>query len=164
MICSCGLLKWTNYIQAAMLLFFWVSEPDLCPAESHRAAGTAPGGEPPNHQSHKGLCAGAHRHRSRVAQWPAAIQERQWLLGPAFWWSPHLPRRQTPRLPVCSRQPWSNGLTGEYVCVVWSDVPSFHNSFTCPQCYISYYYSEFILLINIRLVFRMSLFVCYLRC
>lgn len=96
-----------------LLFFVWdFLEPNLSSAEPDRAAGAAPGGKPPNHQSHKGLCDGAHRHRSCVSQRPPAIQKCQWFLGPTIRRSPHFPGRQTPGLPVFCRQPRSAGRSG----------------------------------------------------
>lgn len=63
------------------MCFACLLEPDLSSAEPDRAAGAAPGGKPPNHKPHKGLCDGANRHWSCVSQWPPAIQKCQWFLG-----------------------------------------------------------------------------------
>lgn len=88
-------------------------EPNISSAKSDRAAGAAPGGKSSNHQPHKGLCDGTHRHRSCVSQRPPAFQKCQWFLGPTVWRPPHFPCCQTTGLPVCWRQPWSSRCSGE---------------------------------------------------
>lgn len=98
---------------AWFIIFVRLLEPNLSSAEPDRAAGAAPGGKPPNHQPHKGLCDGAHRHRSCVSQRPPAIQKCQWFLGPTLRRPPHFPRCQAPGLPVCCRQRWSSRRSGE---------------------------------------------------
>lgn len=102
-----------RYAAAWFIIFVGVSEPNLSSAEPDRAAGAAPGGKPPNHQPHKGLCDGAHRHRSCVSQWPPAIQKCQWFLGATLRRPPHFPRCQAPGLPICCRQPWPSRRSGE---------------------------------------------------
>lgn len=95
------------------MIVVWFLEPNLSSAEPDRAAGAASGGKPPNYQPHKGLCDGAHRHRSCVSQRPPAIQKCQWFLGPTLRRPSHFPRRQTPGLPICFRQPWSSRCSGK---------------------------------------------------
>lgn len=90
-------------------------EPNLSSAEPDRAAGTASGGKSPDHQPHKGLCDGAHRHRSCVSQWPPAFQKCQWFLGLTLWRQTHFPCRQAPRLSVYSRQPWTSWRPSELI-------------------------------------------------
>lgn len=111
-------------------------EPNLSPAEPDRAAGAAPGGEPPNHKPHKGLCDGAHRHRSCVSQRPPALQECQWFLGPTLRWPPHFPRCQAPGLPVCCRQPWSSRCSGKLAAPRVCLIDEMLSECYCYCCYI----------------------------
>lgn len=104
---------WISYRFLLPWCFCVFLEPNFSPAEPDRAVGAAPGGKPSNHQPHKRLCHGAHRHRSCVSQRPPALQECQWFLGPTLWWPPHFPCCQAPGLPVCCRRPQSGRCSGE---------------------------------------------------
>lgn len=97
------------------VIYYFVSglEPNFSSAKPNRTVGAAPGGKSPDHQPHKGLCDGAHRHRSCVSQRPPAIQKCQWFLGPPLRWPPHFPCCQATGLPVCCRQPWPSRRSGE---------------------------------------------------